>query len=136
MENGYRLWSFQGQLLAVVVLEECYQVSWRPRPPTLLSKEQQSEIKSKLKEKYWRKFDQEDEEIRQSQLSGVEKERQTLKQSWKTYRAEKEKEFADERELRRELRGGAASDNEGDYETVDTVVEEELEREEEVVQKE
>jgi translation initiation factor 3 subunit B len=39
MDNGYRLWSMQGQLLATVPLEQAYQVLWRPRPKGILTKE-------------------------------------------------------------------------------------------------
>ena len=135
MDNGYRLWSFQGQLLATVAQEQLYQVMWRPRPASLLTKQQIADLKKSLKEKYWKQFEQEDEAIRQSQLSGVAKERQALKQAWKTYRAEKDREYAEDREMRRELRGGIPSDDEADWETVEQTVEEEVSREEEVLEK-
>lgn len=131
MDQGYNLWSMLGQLLATSKMEQCYQVMWRPRPANLLSKEQLAELKKNLKEKYWRTFEQEDEAIRQSQLTGAAKERQELKAAWKAYRQEKEKQWLEERAMRRELRGGLASDDENDYEFVEQLVEEEVSREEE-----
>ena len=133
-DNGYRLWSLQGVLLATVPLEKAHQVLWRPRPKGILSKEQLADINRTLKEKYWRRFEAEDEEIRRSQLQGRDKERQELKSQWKAYRARKEEEFAEEREMRRELRGGYKSDDEDDLVPVEQAVEEEISREEEIVQ--
>ena len=135
MDNGYNLWSMQGQLLAQVKVDDCYQVMWRPRPSNLLSKEQLAALKASLKEKYWHTFEKEDDIIRQSQLSGAAKERQELKAVWKAFRLAKDKEFEEEREMRRELRNGQASDDEEDFITVEQQVEEEVGREEELWQK-
>ena len=134
MDNGYNLWSMQGQLLAQVKIDNCYQVMWRPRPSNLLSKEQLAALKANLKEKYWHTFEKEDDLIRQSQLSGAAKERQELKAAWKAFRAAKDKEHDEERDMRRELRNGQASDDEDDFVTVEQVVEEEVGREEELWQ--
>ena len=40
MDNGYRVWSIQGQLLATVPIESLYQVLWRPRTVNVLPKDQ------------------------------------------------------------------------------------------------
>jgi len=108
---------------------------WRPRPTQLLSKEQVAALKASLKEKYWARFEKEDDAIRQSQLSGAAKERAELKAAWRAFRQAKEKEFAEERDMRRDLRGGQASDDEDDYVTVEQQVEEEVSRDEELWQK-
>ena len=42
---GFRFWTFQGQLVAHVEKTQFYQFAWRPRPPPLLSAEQQRKIK-------------------------------------------------------------------------------------------
>lgn len=39
------MWTFQGQLLAHVEKGQFYQFSWRPRPPPLLTPEQQRKVK-------------------------------------------------------------------------------------------
>ena len=133
MDNGYRLWSMQGQLLATVPLEQAYQVLWRPRPKDILSKEQVQELARALKERYWRRFEAEDDDIRRSQLQGRDKERAELKAQWKAYRARKEEEYAEERDMRQELRGGYASEDDSDLVPVEQMVEEEVSREEEIV---
>lgn len=132
MDNGYNVWSMQGQLLVTVKHENCYQIMWRPRPTNLLTKEQVAAIKANLKEKYWQKFEKEDDAVRKSQLSGAAKERAELKAQWKAFRQTKDKERAAEREHRIELRGGQESDDEEDYVTVEQQVEEEVGREEEL----
>ena len=91
------------------------------------------EIAKSLKDKYWRRFESEDEEIRRSQLVGRDKERSDLKAQWKAYRLRKEKEYEEERELRRELRGGIDSDDESEFVETEQLVEEEISREEEIV---
>lgn len=133
MENGYKVWSIQGHLLCHVPIESLYQVLFRPRPPVLLSPSQIRELKDKLREKYYRKFEIEDNIIKNEQLKGVDRERKELRDAWKQYRAEKEQEYAEEAELRAELRGGQLSDDEDDYENIQQIIEEEIERKEEII---
>jgi translation initiation factor 3 subunit B len=132
-DNGYRIWSMQGTLLTTVGYDKLWQMSWRPRPKRILSKEQTQEIRASLKEKYWKKFEQEDEEIRRSQLQGRDKERADLKAQWKAYRAAKEAELRESAQARRALRGGYASDDETDFVPVEQEVEEEISRDEQVI---
>jgi translation initiation factor 3 subunit B len=135
MENGYKLWSCSGQLLQSISLDQFYQVIWRPRPKTLLSPEQLKEIKNKLKEDFWRTFEQEDEEIRQSQLSGVAKEKQQWKEQWKAFRARAEAEYAADAAHRIGLRGGLLSDDEDDYVETEIVHTEEISCETTIISK-
>ncbi|KAL7421607.1 Translation initiation factor 3 subunit b [Cryptotrichosporon argae] len=58
-EPGFSLWDFKGQELQHHALDKFKQFLWRPRPPTLLSKEQQKKIRKELKE-HSRQFDDED----------------------------------------------------------------------------
>jgi translation initiation factor 3 subunit B len=132
MENGYKMWNQHGSLLANVKLEACYQVIWRPRPKSLLSREQEEEVVKNMKS-YVKKFEQEDNEIRLSQLSGAQKQKREWKEGWKAYRAEKLAEYKQEAASREELRGGLVSDDENDYEDVEEVEEVEISREEKVV---
>lgn len=39
IENGYRLFNFQGKELRNALKDKFYQLLWRPRPPTPLSEE-------------------------------------------------------------------------------------------------
>lgn len=50
MENGFNMWSFNGKLLYSLPRDRFQQLSWRPRVPSLLTKEKEEEIKKNLKE--------------------------------------------------------------------------------------
>jgi len=60
-DNGFRVWTFQGTLIAHVEKAQFYMFQWRPRPPSLLTAEQQRKVKKDLR-KYERRFDKEDRE--------------------------------------------------------------------------
>lgn len=50
MENGFNMWSFNGKLLYSMPRDRFQQLSWRPRVPSLLSKEKEEEIRKNLKD--------------------------------------------------------------------------------------
>ncbi|KAG8899662.1 Translation initiation factor 3 subunit b [Tulasnella sp. 403] len=85
MENGYTIWDFKGTELQKHILDRFKQFLWRPRPKTLLSKEQQKAIQRKLKE-YSRAFDEEDaaeESIGKKELVA---QRRRLVDEWNAWR--------------------------------------------------
>jgi translation initiation factor 3 subunit B len=49
MENGYKVWSFHGRLLYESSKDRLFQLSWRPRLPSLLPPEREAEIAKNLK---------------------------------------------------------------------------------------
>jgi translation initiation factor 3 subunit B len=49
MENGVCVWTFNGQLLYRFMRDRFFQLTWRPRPPSLLTEEQQKEISRNLR---------------------------------------------------------------------------------------
>ena len=66
-DNGYRLWSFSGKEIGLdkgksFTPQKLFQFCWRPRPVSLLSKEQVKSIIRRLKDKpeEFEKFDRED----------------------------------------------------------------------------
>jgi len=59
VDTGYWIWSFQGKIIKRNNLEGFCNFMWRPRPPTLLSVEQQKEIRKNLK-KYSPQFESKD----------------------------------------------------------------------------
>lgn len=126
MENGYKVWSATGQQLATVPIDSCYQVLWRPRPKPLFTIEQRAAIASNLKDKYWKRFESEDDEIRQSQLSGAAKERANWKIEWKQFRAESDRIYSEEAPERIDLRGGYVSDDDNNYTEIEKITEEEI----------
>eukprot|EP00124_Ichthyophonus_hoferi_P003302 Ihof_evm2s279 gene=Ihof_evmTU2s279 len=59
MENGYKIWTFQGRLVCDQPIEKFCQLIWRPRPASLLTEEEMKAIRKNLKT-FSIKFDQED----------------------------------------------------------------------------
>ena len=96
MENGYHLYDFRGEQLREEPIEKFKQWQWRPRPATLLSKEEQKQIRKNLRE-YSRVFEQEDAERGASADLAVVEERRRLLDEWYAWRAEIEGELAEER---------------------------------------
>ncbi|KAI4456592.1 eukaryotic translation initiation factor 3 eif3 -related [Holotrichia oblita] len=103
VDTGYWIWSFQGKILKRINLDRFAQLLWRPRPPTLLSEEQQKEIKIKLK-KYYPQFESKDR-MRQSKASKelIEK-RAALMDKFNAYRQKKIAEYNKCKPRRLELR--------------------------------
>lgn len=97
MENGYHLYDFKGQLLREEHIERFNQFLWRPRPPTMLTKDEQKAIRKNLRE-YSRVFDEEDEIETLSANKEVVDARMRMLDEWKAWRERVEKELADERE--------------------------------------
>lgn len=96
MENGYHLYDFRGELLREEHIEKFKQWQWRPRPPTLLTREEQKQIRKNLRE-YSRVFEQEDAERISSADVAVVEHRRRLLEEWYAWRAAIEDEVAEER---------------------------------------
>ena len=127
VDNAYWLWNFQGKILKRSSVEKFCQLVWRPRPQSLLSKEQGKEIKKNLK-KYSDQFNAKDK-MRQSRASKeLMAKRQALVDAFNSWRDQKLRDYNDQREERIELRGGRDMDdhdNEGvEEETVEFLVKE------------
>ncbi len=137
MENGYHLYDFKGELLREEPLEKFKQWLWRPRPPTLLSKEEQKQIRKNLRE-YSKVFDQEDAERGASADLAVVEHRRELLEEWLAWREMIEEEVRAERRERglpedpAELIFGAKED-EGEGQVIEEIVEEIVEESEEIV---
>ncbi len=91
MENGYNLYDFRGEPLREERIEKFKQWSWRPRPATLLTKEEQKTIRKNLRE-YSRVFDQEDAERISSADVAVVEQRRRLLEEWLAWREVTEEE--------------------------------------------
>ena len=140
MENGYHLYDFRGEQLREEPVDKFKQWLWRPRPPTLLTKDEQKQIRKNLRE-YSRQFEQEDAERGASaDLAVIEARRQILHE-WYVWRASVEDDIAEEREIRGlppqpaadEQQKQAAQDDEGEQQVIEEIVEEVLEENEEIV---
>lgn len=137
MENGYRLWTFSGQILKENPVEKFKQLLWRPRPPTFLSREEQKQVRRMLRE-YSREFEEMDKEMEEGANLAVIENRKRLYSEWYAWL---NAELEDVKEEREEL--GVPDPEEelalqrtrsrADEETVEEVVEEVIEETEEFV---
>ena len=96
MENGYNLYDFRGEPLREERVEKFKQWSWRPRPATLLTKDEQKTIRKNLRE-YSRVFEQEDAERINSADVAVVEERRRMLDEWLAWREVMEEEVQDDR---------------------------------------
>ncbi|KAK2931961.1 hypothetical protein FoTM2_006417 [Fusarium oxysporum f. sp. vasinfectum] len=97
MENGYHIYDFKGEALREEPLEKFKQFSWRPRPPTLLTKEEQKAVRKNLRE-YSRVFEQEDADRGASADLAVVEARRHMLEEWYNWRESVEAEILEERE--------------------------------------
>jgi len=88
LENGYKLWTFQGAPMFEVQKPEFYQFVWRPRPALLLSPEKQEYIKRNLK-KYASKFDAREKIVRLRKKRKIFNERTSKYNEWMTNQAKR-----------------------------------------------
>lgn len=84
MENGYNVWSWNGNLLYRVMRDRFYQFSWRPRPPSKLSLDRIKEITRNLR-KYSEKYAKEDENLLAQADTDLLSDRRTRMEEWQTW---------------------------------------------------
>ncbi|TFK76998.1 translation initiation factor eIF-3b [Pluteus cervinus] len=128
LENGYAIWDFRGQEIVKQILDRFKQFIWRPRPPTLLAKEQQRTVRKNLRE-YSKTFDEEDAAEESNVSAELIAHRKRLVDEWNAWRALRTKEFAEEQK-----RGPSKKRNE-EKEEIEVWLDELIEQiEEEVVE--
>jgi translation initiation factor 3 subunit B len=97
MENGYHMYTFSGSPLSENPIEKFKQLLWRPRPPTLLSKEEQRNIRRNLRE-YSRDFDEEDKYAVDIANTAIVEQRRRLLEEWDAWVRREKEEVKEERE--------------------------------------
>jgi len=133
------MWTFYGQLLNEAPTEKFKQLAWRPRPPTLLSKEEQRQIRRNLRE-YSKEFDELDKEMEEGANQAVIDARRRLYTEWYSWvahekellKAEREELGLPDPEEELQLQRTKSVETEGEK-TVEEVVEEVIEETEEFV---
>lgn len=134
MENGYHIYDFKGEMLREEPVEKFKQWSWRPRPATLLTKEEQKQIRKNLRE-YSRQFEEEDAQ----RITGANQEiidmRREKYREWLDFRAMVEEDAAEEREALGlpEASAVKTTDSAEEEQVIEEIVEEVIEESEEIV---
>lgn len=137
MENGYHLYDFKGELLREEHIDKFKQFAWRPRPPTLLSREEQKQIRKNLRE-YSKDFDEQDRIDEDKERGAVVEERRRLLSEWLAWREREREDLAEERrELGLDVDEQEAEESkeekEGGAKVVEEIMEEVLDETEEIV---
>lgn len=128
LENGFAIWDFRGQEIIKHIQDRFKQFIWRPRPPTLLSKDQQKHIRKNLRE-YSRTFDEDDAAEESNVSAELIALRKRLVDEWNAWRALCKREHAEERGQKY----GKAKESEEEKEEIEVWVDEVIEQIEEVV---
>lgn len=97
MENGWNLHSFSGNTLSENPTEKFKQFNWRPRPATLLSKEEQKQVRKNLRE-YSKEFDEEDKYAVDIANTAVVETRKRVLNEWLAWIRREKELMAEERE--------------------------------------
>lgn len=137
MENGYHLYSLSGELLREEHIEKFKQLLWRPRPPTLLSRDDQKQIRKNLRD-YSKDFEEQDRIEEDKEKGAIVEERRRTLSEWLAWRANTEEDLREERRemgLDTEINGvdDKAEDADGEGEQIEELVEEVLDEFEEIV---
>jgi translation initiation factor 3 subunit B len=136
MENGYHLYDFKGEQLREEPVEKFKQWVWRPRPASLLTKEEQKQIRKNLRE-YSKVFDQEDADRGASADLAVVEHRRRLLDEWLSWREQVEEDVKAERRERDlpedPLEGLLKTTEEGEDQVIEEIVEEIVEETEEII---
>ncbi|KAH6675250.1 eukaryotic translation initiation factor 3 [Plectosphaerella plurivora] len=141
MENGYHIYDFKGEALREEPIEKFKQFLWRPRPATLLSKEEQKQIRKNLRE-YSKAFEQEDADRGASADREVVDARRRLLEEWVAWRESIEEEVAEERAylglpedpIEALLAAKTAAQGDEEEQIIEEIVEEVLEESEEIIE--
>lgn len=125
-----QVWLFNGKLLHSAPRDRFYQFLWRPRPPSLLSKEELAAVKANLK-KYAKAYDEEDAALLHEADAEIVAARRAAIDAWKAWQASRAEWAARVAEGRKALLGARA--DEGEYTTAQVEVEETISVEETVL---
>lgn len=133
MEAGYSLWTFQGRKLHQCQKEKLWQVSWRPHPPSLLTKGRQEHIRKNIKQ-FSRRYDASDDQAKDALRKAFMLERKTKTDAFREildrladFKADKDEETGWD-EAFGEMMGDA------DWTQNETTLEEQLTVQEELIQ--
>jgi translation initiation factor 3 subunit B len=129
VENGFAIWDFRGQEQQKHLVDRFKQFSWRPRPRTLLTKEQQKAIRKNLKE-YSRVFDEEDAAQESNVSAELIQARRRAIGEWNAWRARVRQELAADSKRRRGAVQKKEEEQEEAVELIDELIEEIVEIEE------
>ncbi len=110
MDNGYKLWTFQGNVYHEVAYENFYQFAWRPRPKSLLTPDQKKQIVKNLR-KYERRFAHDDKlkDIARQREANTEK--RAMRKWLRDLIKARSQQYFDNAPARKAMRNGVEADD-------------------------
>ncbi|KAI0264241.1 translation initiation factor eIF-3b [Gloeopeniophorella convolvens] len=132
IENGYAIWDFRGQEIEKLLLDRFKQFLWRPRPPSLLTKEQKLAVRRNLRE-YARAFDEADAAEETTVSAELVAQRKRAVDEWNAWRLRAAEDAADAKRQRGKRIEPARKQEEA-KEEIEVWIDEVVEQVEEVVE--
>jgi translation initiation factor 3 subunit B len=133
IENGYAIWDFRGQEIEKHLLDRFKQFLWRPRPHSLLTKEQKRAIRKNLRE-YSRAFEEADAADETTVSAELVAQRKRAVDEWNAWRVRVGEEVAEARPARGRRGELPTRKQDEDKEEIEVWVDEVIEQAEEVVE--
>lgn len=138
MENGYHIYSLSGELHREEHIEKFKQFLWRPRPATLLSRDEQKSIRKNLRD-YSRDFEEQDRIEEDKEKGAIVEVRRRMLSEWLAWREKVTEELREERaelgiwDEDEEVAAEEGDGEKGEKKVVEEMVEEVLDEVEEIV---
>jgi translation initiation factor 3 subunit B len=133
IENGYAIWDFRGQEIEKRLLDLFKQFLWRPRPPSLLTREQRRTIRRNLGE-YSRAFEEADAAEETTVSAELVAQRKRAVDEWNAWRVRFTEEMAETRRARGKRGELPARKKEEDKEEIEVWIDEVIKQIGEVVE--
>lgn len=132
VENGFMMWTLTGHKIHHEAKTKFCQFLWRPRPPTLISKEETARIETNIKQisEAYKKED----EIKKKQLHDDKRaHKEALSAQFRAFLHQRHDEWVAQAPKRRQMRGGYKSDDEEDWVEVERFEDEIIDEKVEVI---
>ncbi len=101
-ESGFNIWNFQGELLTKSRIENFYQFAWRPRPKSLLTKDEENKVQRSIKS-YMARYSKEDEVRKKRLEAAANKEKIETLSEFRDLVARRKESAAQQNAMRKEL---------------------------------
>lgn len=134
-EDGYTLYSFQGQHICTVKKDKLFRFAWRPRPMNVMSPEERTKVIKNLK-KYEKVFDKEDHKKKNELKAERDAQKREISTRFLTVLTQRRAENALLRARRVVMKGGYDSEDDANYDIIKQVEETVLSTKEHFMQKE
>lgn len=114
LDSGYKIYTFQGNLLYTMNREKFYQFLWRPRPPSILSDEEIQDIQTNIRQ-YSRKYEEKDRQVEDQKRKEIAYRTDRERQEFLALIRFRKMQVEQERSTLIDLRHGLDSEDDSQY---------------------